>query len=250
MGDKLMDKQLLSLLSSSSKNCIVSGSKENPVFTIHDPDLFVGVHGGIAHAQSFSSHTVKCGVMVNPVLCSAWPNSNRLRRIVEGVHLDYAIVIEYMNPKYADIPVEDLVDIPSKRIIRIKPIQASALELRYLGLDYLKREVLSMPPKKICGWLLQFIMERTTYKTRLSTGVWVLLYLYNHMSKDSTIEVAGIGLQGKGRYFYDSPSVTEWAGLGHVTQDLYISRKLTKSSRGPYCRFTDTDAINNLSIFA
>lgn len=226
---------------------IVAGSKNDPIFPISYPDIFVGAHGAIAHAKQYPDSTLKCGVVTNFLLCRQAEYCNTVRNLIKDAKLDVLIVIESVPRKYEDIHPSLLVGNNKVSILRLKPFQCSLLELKFLGFQYLYCCLSNLSPRKSLGFILQLITEKTSYLTRLSTGMFAGLYFYNLLPPKSKLYVVGIGLQISGPYFFDKSNKKQ--KKGHFAQDLFVANKLTRSGlqNDIFVEFTDSEALNLLS---
>jgi hypothetical protein len=224
----------------NSRQVIVAGSKRAPVFSTYTPDIFVGVSGAISHAKKMSIHTRKWGVISNYVLCSTHQACDITRREIFGTQLDRLFIISAIPQRYEDLSPAEILGHKVRAITRLKTLQCSMAELKYLGLGYFREELASLRIRKIGGLMLQFLCEGTTYKTRLSTGMWTVLAIRQRMQVGAHLEVAGIGLTAASSYFIDSNGQKF---QGHQEQDRYVAKKMFSSSTGPIVKFTDEDAI-------
>lgn len=226
---------------------VVAGSKDDPIFPIQNPDVFVGAHGGILHAERFPNTTLKCGIVSNWLLCRQAEYCNTIRTLIKDVNLDLLIVIESISSIHEDIHPSSLVRVDGTCVMRLSLLQCTLLELKYLGFQYLYHLISVLPPRKIIGFLLQVINEKTSYLTRLSTGMFSVLYFYDLLSGNSKLSISGIGLQLSGSYFFDKSN--QMAKAGHFSQDLFIADRLTarRSPDDVSVEFTDPEALKSLS---
>ena len=242
-----MINQFIQFIKQEATTVVVAGSKDDPIFPIHNPDVFVGAHGGIFHAERFPDTTLKCGIVSNWLLCRRAEYCNTVRSLIKDVNLDLLIVIESLSTVHEDIDPSSLVRVDGTFVLRLSSLQCTMLELKYLGFQYLYHLILVLPPRKILGFLLQVLKEKTSYLTRLSTGMFSAIYFYNLLSGNSKLFISGIGLQLSGSYFFDKSNKMKKAG--HFSQDLFIASKLidSTSSSDIVVEFTDPEAVNSLS---
>jgi hypothetical protein len=233
---------LYSLFNKPECRVLVAGAKANPIFPIESPDVFIGAHAGIYHANRFDASTFKIGIVTNWFLCKEALYCDTVREFIKNVKLDHLIVIESIRQEYENILPSDLINIPTSAITRLSVWNCTLLELSYLGFNYLSSLLSSLPPRKIIGFILQLLTEKTSYLTRLSTGMFSALYIYNLLPKSSLLAISGIGLQLGGSYFFDRSNKMQKAG--HYSQDIYIAAKLLRHSQSSTKRviFTDPDA--------
>ncbi len=226
---------------------IVAGSKNDPVFPILNPDIFVGAHGGIFHAKRFPDTTLKCGIITNWLLCRRADYCEIVRSLIEDVNLDILIIIESIPRKYEDIHPSLLVKVDQASILRLSLLQCTLLELKSLGFRYFLSLASAMSPRKLFGFVVQLINEKTSYLTRLSTGMFSALYFYHLLPARSKLYISGIGLQLAGSYFFDKSNQMQKAG--HFAQDLCIANKLIdcNSPNNVIVQFTDPEALKSLS---
>ena len=241
-----MINHFIQFIKREASTVVVAGTKDEPIFPIHNPDVFVGAHGGIFHAERFPNTTLKCGIVSNWLLCRRAEYCNTVRTLIKDVNLDLLIVIENISNIHEDIDPSSLVRVDGTSVLRLSSLQCTLLELKYLGFQYLYYLILALPPRKIIGLLLQFTNEKTSYLTRLSTGMFSALYFYDLLSGNSKLSISGIGLQLSGSYFFDKSNQMKKAG--HFSQDLFIASKLINStpSSDKIVEFTDPDATKSL----
>ena len=239
--------RLTQLAQKEGLSAIVAGSKRDPVFPILNPDIFVGAHGGIFHAKRFPETTLKCGIITNWLLCQRADYCDTVRSLIEDVNLDILIVIESIPRKYEDIHPSLLTRVDKASVLRLSLLQCTLLELESLGFRYLLSLVFSLSPRKLFGFLVQLINEKTSYLTRLSTGMFSALYFYHLLPASSKLYISGIGLQLTGSYFFNKSNQMQKAG--HFAQDLFIANKLIDCSSpdNTIVQFTDPEALKSLS---
>ena len=226
---------------------LIAGSKQNPIFPSENPDIFVGAHGGIFHADRYPETTLKFGVVSNWFLCSQATYCDTVRTLIRNVHLDYLIVIESIPNKFEDISPSSLVRLSNITILRLTPLQCTLLELRFLWHEYFICLLTGLSPRKLLGFALQLFTERTSYLTRLSTGMFSVLYFHHFLPPKSKVYVTGIGLQLSGSYFFDHSNKMQKGG--HYAQDLFIANKLVNGStiHKAKLEFTDSEALQVLA---
>ena len=236
-----------SIAKQDSLSVIVAGSKENPVFPLENPDIFVGAHGGIFHADRFPETTLKIGVISNWMLFSQATYCDTVRFLVRDVRLDFLIVVESIQNKFEDISPSSFVRLNSSSVLRLSPFKCSLLEFKFLWPEYFACLFSGISVLKLMGFALQLLTERTTYLTRLSTGMFCVLYFYHLLPSKSRIYVSGIGLQLSGSYFFDPSSKMQKGG--HYSQDIFIANKLIhRPSASNLCvEFTDSEALELLA---
>lgn len=239
--------RLTKLVQEDGLSVIVAGSKCDPVFPLPNPDIYVGAHGGIFHAKRFPETTLKCGVITNWLLCRRADYCDTVRSLIHDVNLDLLIIIESIPRKYEDIHPSLLARVDKNSILRLSLLQCTLLELKSLGLYYFLSLVLGLTPRKLYGFIVQLIKEKTSYLTRLSTGMFSALYFYNLLPAESKLYISGIGLQLTGSYFFDKSNQMQKAG--HFAQDLFIANKMIdrNSPDNVIVQFTDPEALKSLS---
>lgn len=242
-----MANRLTQLAQKEDLSAIVAGSKGDPVFPILNPDIFVGAHGGIFHAKRFPETTLKCGIITNWLLCRRADYCDTVRGLIDDVNLDFLIIIESIPRKYEDIHPSVLARVDKASILRLSLLECTLLELKFLGSRYFLSLVLAMSPRKLFGFVVQLINEKTSYLTRLSTGMFSALYFYHLLPARSKLYISGIGLQLAGSYFFDESNQMQKAG--HFAQDLFVANKLTDRNTPDdvIVQFTDPEALKSLS---
>ena len=232
------------LLNPSVSTITVCGSKNDPVFKSKNPEIFIGVHGAIAHSSNFTGNTEKWGVLTNYFLISNWRTCDRIRNVIRDSRVDKLIVIEAVSRVYEDIYPEVLLDIPKESVFRIKQWRCTLLELKYLSNGYFKEYVWGLGARRCAGIFLQLASEQTSWRTRLSTGVFTALGVFASSSPKLFIEVVGVGLQKNGLYFYDTSG--ELQKGGHYEQDLWVAKRMSVAKAGRSVYFTDSMARKQL----
>lgn len=228
------------LFPARSPKVVIAGSKNDPIFPEYQPDIFVGANAGISHAKRYSPKTLKVGVITNQFLTSLDKYCDIGRGVIAGTQLDALIVVESIPKRYEDILPNQMFDISPDCIFRVDPFSVSCFELRYLSIDYLFSCFRVLPFKQFLGFLLQLLVERTSYLTRLSTGMLASLLLYDILPSNSQIDIVGIGLTMTGGYYHDkSRTMTK---SGHYSQDIFIAKKMSHCNTGPLVSFTDVSA--------
>lgn len=190
-----------SIAKQDSFSVIEAGSKGNPVFPLENPDIFVGAHGGIFHADRFPETTLKFGVFSNWLLCSQATYCDIVRALIRNVHLDCLIIIESMQNKFEDISPSSLARVNNTSVLRFSPLQCTLLGFRFLWHEYFACLLSGLSLRKLLGLALQLVTERTSYLMRLSTGMFSVLYFYYFLPPKSILYVTGIGLQLSGFSF-------------------------------------------------
>jgi hypothetical protein len=226
---------------------IVAGSKENPVFPIENPDIYVGAHGGIFHADRFPESTLKIGVISNWLLFSQATYCDTVRSLVKDVRLDYLIIIESIHNKLEDISPSSFVQLDNTSVLRLSSLTCTLLEFKFLWPDYFVCLLSRLSLRKLFGLSLQLFTERTSYLTRLSTGMFSVLFFFHLLPLHSILYVSGIGLQLSGSYFFDSSKKMQKGG--HYAQDIFVANKLSQfsSNNNSSVEFTDSDALKVLA---
>jgi len=162
--------------------------------------------------------------------------------------LDHLIVIESIARRHEDIDPVDLVELKDRSTFRIPRVKCTILELKILWPKYIISLFLCLPTRKLLGLILQILREKTSYLTRLSTGMFSVIYFHHLLPPKSKLHVAGIGLQPTGSYFFNDSQTMKMGG--HYSQDIFTANTLLRSgdSKSIDLLFTDPDALQSLSV--
>ena len=232
---------------SSSFECVVSGSKPNPIFPSNSTNVFIGAHGGIGHAGHFLDDTRKFGAISNITLTRDLDNI-KMWNSISGTRLDTLFIFRSIPYRNVTLDPLDYLDVRDN-VVMVSRTERTLLEFRALGLPFVLESIFHRKPHKIAGAILQIIREHTFWRCRLSMGMLGAALGTDLFPDLNKLVIAGIGFQSSGSsYFYDLNGPEQ--GVGHIRQDIFFVNKLVSKTVGLSVTITDEDAKNQLTQYS